>query len=73
MKIFVLVILLIIPMLSTSASPAGVPIPKESLAKIKAKAATDFPGDLSKQREVVKTQSNAYNEVESYKNEDIPE
>ena len=73
MKIFLLVILLIIPMLSTSASSAGVSIPKEVQAKIKAKAATDFPGDHSKQREVIKTQSNAYNEVESYKNEDIPE
>jgi hypothetical protein len=37
-------------MLSTSASSAGVSIPKEALVKIEAKAATDFPGDLSKQR-----------------------
>ena len=53
MKIFVLAILLIIPMLSTSASSAGVSMPKEALAKIKTKAATDFPGDHSKQQEVM--------------------
>lgn len=73
MKIFVLVILLSISMLTSSVTLAGVSIPNKTLTKIKAKAATDFPGDNSTQKQVIRDQTKAYSEVENYKNKNIPE
>lgn len=59
-------------MQSTSVSATGAPIPKETLQKIEAKAATDFPDDYSKQEDVIKAQTKAYREIENYQNKNVP-
>ena len=47
-------------------------IPKETLLKIEAKAAADFPNDYSKQEGVIKAQTTAYDEIKNYKNKNVP-
>jgi len=60
-------------MQSTSVSATGALIPQETLLKIEAKAAADFPNDYSKQENVIKSQTKAYDEIKSYKNMNVPE
>ena len=72
MKVGIFVILLSISMLPTSIYAACVLIPKDTLVKIEAKAAADFPNDYSKQEEVIKTQTTAYDEIKNYKNKNVP-
>lgn len=71
MKVVIFLILLSISMQLTSVYAAGVLIPKETLLKIEAKAAADFPNDYSKQEDVIKTQTAAYNKVKNYKNNKV--
>ena len=64
-------------LLSTSLQPTFVSatnamIPIETLLKIEAKAATDFPDDYSKQQDMIKIQTEAYKEIENYKNKKVP-
>ena len=47
-------------------------IPTETFLKIEAKAAADFPGDVSKQKDVIKAQTTAYKEIRNYKNKKVP-
>lgn len=55
----------------TSVYAADALIPKETLLKIEAKAAVDFPNDQSRQEDVIKTQTAAYNKVKNYKNKKV--
>jgi hypothetical protein len=72
MEIFILVIMLVISMLPVFVNAADAPIPKQIMEKIKAKAATDFPDDISTQKKVIKTQTAAYNHVKNYNNKKVP-
>ena len=47
-------------------------IPTETLLKIEAKAAADFPNDYSKQENTIKAQATAYAEIKKYKNKNVP-
>jgi hypothetical protein len=59
-------------MQSSSVLATGAIIPKDTLLKIEAKAATDFPDDYSKQENVIKAETKAYKEIENYKNKKVP-
>jgi hypothetical protein len=72
MRITVYAVLLGLLMLSTTPQAAGVLIPKQTLAKIKAQAAQDHPDDYAVQEYVIKTQTKAYYEVKNYKNKKVP-
>ena len=71
MKIPVFLLLLSISMQSTSICAADKKIPKDTLLKIEAKAAIDFPNDHSKQVKVTKSQIKAYEEIKNYKNNNV--
>lgn len=73
MKSVVFFLLLSVSMQPTSVSATGEPIPKETLLKIEAKAAADYPDDYSQQKNVIKAQTKAYDEIRSYKNKNVPE
>jgi len=71
--IYGLVLVCLIVMLQpvfVSAAEARIPAPV--MAKIKARAANDFPGNTAAQKNTIKTQSAAYKRVENYSNKDIP-
>lgn len=72
MKILILVILLGISFLPDSGYTADATIPKEILAKIKAKAINEHPGNASTQNKVIKNQIAAYKEIETYQNKNVP-
>jgi len=72
MKVVIVLILLSISVRSTSVYATDALIPKETLLKIEAKAAADFPNDYSKQEDVIKTQATAYDEIKNYKNKNVP-
>jgi hypothetical protein len=73
MQVFILVILFGISSLFSSVYAADEVIPKQTMAKIKAKAITDFPNNHSMQGVVIKKQTAAYNKLRTYKNKKVPQ
>lgn len=71
MKFRVIFLLLSISMQLAIVSANAAPIPTETLSKIEAKAAADFPNDYSKQQNVIKAQINAYKGIKGYKNRNL--
>jgi hypothetical protein len=72
MRIVVLAFLVSISIASKIPHAADVLIPQKTRAEIRANAARDFPDNDSVQKEVIKTQTTAYNEVKTYKNKKVP-
>jgi hypothetical protein len=72
MRIVMLAFLVSISIASKTLHAADLLIPQKNLAEIRAKAARDFPDNHSAQKEIIKTQTTAYNKVKTYKNTKIP-
>ena len=72
MKLFIVVISLSILLLPMPAFTADIPVPKDVLAKIKAKAKTDSPGSRAAQEAQVNAQVEAYRKVQTYENKRVP-
>jgi len=72
MKLFIVVISLSILLLPMPAFTVDTPVPKNVLAKIKAKAEADSPSNHSVQEAQVKAQIEAYQEVQNYENKQVP-
>ena len=53
-----------------SAAEARIPAPV--MKKIEARAASDFPGNKSAQKNTIKAQTNAYSRIENYGNKQVP-
>lgn len=72
MKHFCFAILCGALMLIPCVKAASTEIPQNVMAKIKARAASEFPDDRTAQKDRVKAQSRAYREVQNYENKKIP-
>jgi len=72
MRIVVLAFLVSISIASKTPHAADVLIPQKTLAEVRANAARNFPENHSAQKDVIKTQTTAYNEVKTYKNKKVP-
>ena len=72
MKLIIVIVSLSILLLPISALTADTPVPKDVLAKIKAKAKSDSPGNRSAQEAQVNAQVTAYREVQTYENKQVP-
>ena len=66
--IIVFSVLMMIPLVQ-AATPE---IPTDIMAKIKARAVNEFPDNNSAQKEQVKAQTRAYQEVNNYQNKKVP-
>jgi len=72
MKLFIVVISLSILLVPMPALTVDTPVPKNVLAKIKAKAEADSPGNHSVQKAQVRAQTEAYWKVQTYENKQVP-
>ena len=72
MKLAIVFISLSILLLPMPAFTVDIPVPKSVMTKIRAKAKTDSPGNLSVQEAQVKAQTEAYRIVQTYKNTQVP-
>ena len=72
MKHCLILIYLVISLQPVFVSAADARIPGPVMDKIKARAASDFPGNTAAQKATIKTQSEAYGRVENYSNKEIP-
>ena len=72
MKYCLVLIYLIIALQPVFVSAADARIPAPVMNKIKARAASAFPGNTAAQKETIKTQSAAYKRIENYSNKEIP-
>ena len=72
MKLFIVVVSLSILLVPMPAFTADTPVPKDVMAKIKAKAQTDSPGNRTAQQAQVKAQVEAYRKVQTYENKRVP-
>ena len=71
LKILAFVAIMAISVIGQAES-ASVLIPKQTLAKIKADAAKDYPDDYVTQEFVINMQTKAYYEAVNYKNKKVP-
>ena len=53
-------------------SAAEVSIPGPVMGKIEARAASDFPGNKSAQKDIIKAQTDAYSRIKNYSNNKVP-
>ena len=67
-----LAFILVASTLPAFVNAADATIPGLIREKINVKAATEFPEDKSAQNKAIKTQSEAYNQVEKYSNKKVP-
>ena len=51
---------------------ANARIPEPVMEKIEARAASDFPGNKSAQKDTIKTQTDAYSRLNNYSNNEVP-
>lgn len=72
MKLIIVIISLSILLLPMPAFTVDTPVPKSVMAKIRAKAETDSPGNRSVQEAQVKAQTEAYRKVQTYENTQVP-
>ena len=72
MKHCLILIYLVISLQPVFVSAADARIPGPVMDKIKARAASAFPGNTAAQKATIKTQSDAYSRVEAYSNKEIP-
>ena len=72
MKLSTFLIWLSLAIQATSVAATDGPLPRETLLKIEAKAAADFPGDPAKQAAAIESQSAAFAEIRRYKNKNVP-
>ena len=72
MKGFNFVILFSILILIPNIEAAGSEVPQDIMAKIKARAASEFPKNQSAQKKRVEAQTRAYKEVQDYQNKKLP-
>jgi hypothetical protein len=65
-------VFLIISLHAAFVSAADARIPAPIMNKIKARAASDSPGNTAAQKDTINRQSAAYNRVDNYSNKEIP-
>ena len=72
MKYYLFLVCLIISTHTALVSAADARIPKPVMEKIEARAASDFPGNKSAQKDTIKAQTKAYGRIKNYSNNGVP-
>jgi len=72
MKNYLVLVFLVVSLNPTFVSAANAQIPEPVMNKITARAASDFPGNQSAQKESIKVQTAAYSRVKAYSNNEVP-